>query len=177
MAPPGTEPSAPSIRTYLIRRISLRMLLCSLCFLGYVGCSEAQPKDSGDPQNGGIVSCDTVPDRWRPTVDEWREPIDSGQTITDPTASKTRYIRARFVVEIAPQSRGPEVCRLLEQHRAQVMGGFKSADGTPSYIVAVPDPGMSWNAWTALREALENDSRFSRVNSLPYGGLKDTGDK
>jgi hypothetical protein len=153
----------------------LQVLLTPLWLLVYVGCSEAQLKDSGDPQKVGIA-CDTVPDSWRPTVGEWREPIDSAETIADSAASKTRYIRARFVIEIAPQLQGSEICRLLRHHRARVMGGFHHADGTPSYIIAVPDPGRSWNAWSALRATLESDSRFSRVNSLPYGDVRNTGD-
>jgi hypothetical protein len=154
----------------------LLMRLATVCLA--IGCSRAYANTSTPPDRVAPGSCDTVPDRWRPAVRDWQnDPIDSTQTIVDPAHPSGRYIRARFQVEIAPGLAGPDACRLLARHHARVMGGYQNVSGSASYVIAVPDPGMSWPTWTALEESLRKDPDFTSVLKLLYGGRLDMGDR
>lgn len=114
--------------------------------------------------------CSSLAADWRPPVSgDWKEILDSSEIVTKPSEPTIQYYRTRFVIWFADTASGPEVCRLLEEYHAAVVGGLREASGADSYVIAVSDPGPDWDEWEALFARLSAEPGIQRVHGLPYG--------
>ncbi len=80
-------------------------------------------------------------------------PRDTTIVISPPWDTATVFYRNIFAIRFDDSTSGKTIRQLFQGYHAEIIGGLSNAR---AYIVRVPDPGSSWEAYEALKRRLND---------------------
>lgn len=120
---------------------------------------------------GMADSCSHVSHDWRPAAPVgWHEKAVGASIVVNPANREMRYYSDRVGVVFVDSLDGPAMCRMLAQFSARVVGRLNVGDDLqPLFVLAIPDLGTSFSAFTASLRRLQADVRVKDVLALGAG--------